>query len=121
MLVKLLLDTCVWKGAADQLRAVGHDVVWIGDQLPDPGDEAILRLGHSEHRIVVTIDKDFGELAVLHGLPHHGIVRIVGFSARQQGAVCLRALESHGDELLAGAIITAEPGRMRIRPPEGSS
>lgn len=69
-------------------------------------------------RIVVTIDKDFGELAVLRGLPHHGIVRIVNFSARQHGAVCVAALAAHGEALLAGAIITAEPGRMRIRLPE---
>jgi hypothetical protein len=29
--MKVLLDTCVWGGAAAELRAVGHDVVWAGD------------------------------------------------------------------------------------------
>jgi hypothetical protein len=32
--------------------------------------------------------------------------------------VCLDVLANHGDELLAGAIITAKPGRLRIRPAE---
>jgi predicted nuclease of predicted toxin-antitoxin system len=64
----------------------------------------------------VTLDKDFDAMAVVRGLPHHGIVRLVDFSARQQAVVCLDVLRRHGDELLAGAIVTAEPGRLRIRP-----
>jgi predicted nuclease of predicted toxin-antitoxin system len=113
--VKLLLDGCIWGKAADQLRAVGHDVVWDGDWPDDPGDDAILSTAESEGRICVTIDKDFGELAVLRRQPHHGIIRIVGFSARRHADVCLAAIETHGDELLAGAIVTAEPGRLRLR------
>jgi len=115
--VRLLLDTCVWGKAADQLRDAGHDVVWVGDWSEDPGDDAILAFANSEERIVVTIDKDFGELAIHHGMPHHGIVRIVNFSARQHGQVCEAVLESYGVELLTGALATAEPGRIRIRMP----
>jgi predicted nuclease of predicted toxin-antitoxin system len=66
----------------------------------------------------VTLDKDFGELAIVRGLPHSGIVRLVGFGATQQGAVCLRLLADYGGELRGGAIVTAQPGRVRIR--EGS-
>jgi predicted nuclease of predicted toxin-antitoxin system len=65
----------------------------------------------------VTLDKDFGEIVVVRGTPHSGILRLVGFRARQQGPSCLRILESHGEELQGGAIITAEPGRIRVRPP----
>lgn len=77
--MKLLLDCCVWGKAADQLRVAGHDVVWAGDWDEDPGDSVILSIANQEDRIVVTIDKDFGELAVKDRMPHHGIVRIVGF------------------------------------------
>jgi len=114
--VKVLLDACVWGGAIKQLRDAGHDIVWVGDWDKDPGDDAILAYAHLEERVVATIDKDFGELAVLHGMPHHGILRIVNFSVRRHSDVCLAALESHGTELLAGALVTAEPGRMRVRP-----
>jgi predicted nuclease of predicted toxin-antitoxin system len=68
--------------------------------------------------VLVTLDKDFGEMAVLHDAPHRGILRLVNFRARQQASVCLDVLANHGDELLAGAIITAKPGRLRIRPAE---
>lgn len=116
--MKLLLDTCVWGKAADELRAAGHDVVWAGDWDVDPGDEAILDHADAEQRVLVTLDKDFGDLAVRHGRRHHGILRIVNFSARQHANVCLVVLAQHSDELAAGALITAEPGRIRVRSPE---
>lgn len=67
--------------------------------------------------MLVTLDKDFGELAVVHGRPHSGIVRLVGFAAAQQGPACAKVLDAHGAELQRGAIITAEPRRLRIREP----
>jgi predicted nuclease of predicted toxin-antitoxin system len=115
--VKLLLDSCVWGGAASRLSAAGHDVVWSGDWPADPGDEEILARALAEGRVLVTLDKDFGELAILRGLPHAGILRLVGLSALQQAEVTVRVLQAHGADLTAGAIITAEGGRLRLRLP----
>lgn len=114
--MKVLLDSCVWGGAKDELAAAGHDVVWTGDWEEDPGDEEILSMAQQEGRVLVTIDKDFGQLAVLRGLPHCGIVRLVNFRAKQQATICLHVLSNYGTELQAGALITAEPGRLRVRP-----
>ena len=113
--MRLLLDTCIWGGAVSELAAAGYDIVWAGNWQRDPGDDEILAIAHDEQRILVTLDKDFGELAVVHERPHRGILRIVGFSARQQASACQRALSAHGTELAAGAIVTVEPGRLRIR------
>ena len=71
--------------------------------------------------VLVTIDKDFGELAVVRGLPHAGIVRIVGFAAREQGPACAAALARYGHELAAGALVTVERNRVRIRSRPSSS
>ena len=114
--MKILLDTCVWGGVRHPLEAAGHEVIWSGDWDKDPGDTEILTIAYREGRVLVTLDKDFGELALLHGVPHCGILRLVGFTGRQQGPVCVKVLESHGSELQCGAIVTAEPGRLRIRP-----
>jgi len=116
--MKILLDTCVWGGVLKELEACGHDVVWAGDWPEDPGDEESLKSAYSEGRILVTLDKDFGEIAIVRGTPHSGILRLVNLGARQQGSVCLRVLDMYGSEMQSGAIITAEPGRLRIRPPE---
>ena len=79
--MKLLLDSCVWGGAAGRLRAAGHDVAWSGDWPADPGDEEVLARALAEGRVLVTLDKDFGELAVVRELPHAGILRLVAQSA----------------------------------------
>jgi predicted nuclease of predicted toxin-antitoxin system len=119
--VRLLLDTCVWGKARAELEAAGHDVIWAGDWPSDPGDDEILARAYAEKRILVTLDKDFGELAIVHARPHCGIVRLVGISARQQATICLRVFGSHGTELEAGGIVTAELGRLRIRPADSST
>jgi len=116
--MKLLLDACVWGGACQELEAAGHDVVWAGAWPTDPGDEEILAHAHREGRILVTLDKDFGELAIVRGIPHSGILRLVNLSVRRQAAVCQHVLDLYGDMLRSGAIVTAEPGRLRVRPPE---
>ena len=114
--MKLLLDACVWGGAIEELVAADHDAVWAGDWAEDPGDAEILARAHAEGRILVTLDKDFGELAVVHQQPHSGIVRLVNWAARQQARVGLYVLDLYGEDLQEGAIITAGPGRVRIRP-----
>jgi predicted nuclease of predicted toxin-antitoxin system len=115
--MKVLLDTCVWGNALAELQAAGHDVIWSGDWPQDPGDDEILARAYADGRVLVTLDKDFGELAVLRGLPHCGIVRLVDIPARQQAVVCLQVFAAHSNELTQGAIITVEPGRARIRLP----
>ncbi len=116
--MRLLLDSCIWGPAMKELAEHGHDVEWVGDLPADPGDAAILERANLENRVLVTLDKDFGEFAIVRGLPHAGIVRLVGFSAKRQAAACLTAIERHSAELNASAIITVEPGRIRVRSPE---
>ena len=113
----LLLDTCLSGKAATALRHSGQDVVWVGDWPADPGDAAILACARDEERILVTLDKDFGDLAIVRGQPHCGIVRLVDCSVKRQAVMCEFVLARHGESLVAGGIVTAEPGRLRIRPP----
>ncbi len=113
--MRILLDACVWGGATAEATAGGHDAVWVGAWPEDPGDEEILRRAHAEGRVTVPLDKDFGEIAIVRGVPHAGIVRLVELRARDQGRVLLDVLRKYGEELAAGAIVTVEPGRVRVR------
>ena len=114
--MNVLLDTCMWGLIIDPLIEAGHDVVWAGLWPDDPGDMAILALAYREGRVLITLDKDFGELAIVQQLPHAGIVRLVDFSVSQQAALCITVLERYADELADGAIITVDPRRVLIRP-----
>ena len=113
--MRVLLDTCVWGGAKAELAAAGHDVIWSGDWPTDPGDEEILAEARRDNRALITLDKDFGEMAIVRGVPHCGIVRLVSIAARSQSMICASILERYGTELMGGAIITATTTRVRVR------
>jgi predicted nuclease of predicted toxin-antitoxin system len=115
-MARIFLDSCVWGGALPFFLAQGHDVVWSGSWDSDPGDLAILAAAHADRRILVTLDKDFGELAILKGEPHSGIIRLGGFRAGRMADAIHHIAQSYHEELIAGAIITAEPERIRVRP-----
>jgi len=85
--LKVLLDTCISPRTRAALAEAEHDAVWVGDWDSDPGDQAILESAQREARILITLDKDFGELAVAFGQPHSGIVRLVDIAAGTTGIV----------------------------------
>lgn len=91
-------------------------MIWAGEWAKDPGDDEVLAQALRESRIVVTLDKDFGELAVVHARRHAGIIRPVGFASTAQGPTCVTALAKYERELAAESLITIEPWRVRVRP-----
>jgi predicted nuclease of predicted toxin-antitoxin system len=99
------------------VQAAGHDVVWAGEWHENPSDEEIIARAAGAARVLVTLDKDFGELAVVRRRPHAGI-RLVGFRAADQGSKIIETVERYSDDLGGGAIVTVEPGRVRVRPSE---
>ena len=114
--MKLLVDSSFWAPGIGDLVRAGHDVEAVKDWPADPGDRAILAYAHAHQPILVTLDKDFGDLIVRDGHPHAGLLRLVTDSVHLQAPMALEALELHGDDLLAGAIVTVEEDRIRVRP-----
>ena len=55
--------------AVAALKAAGHDIVWVRAAAPGSKDEDILAWAEREARVLLTFDKDFGELAWHVGLP----------------------------------------------------
>ena len=53
----------------EALRADGHDVLWARTDLAGTSDVALLDLAESEARIVLTLDKDFWQIAVQRRSP----------------------------------------------------
>ena len=94
---------------------LGHDVLSARERFPNASDEALLALAHEESRVLVTEDKDFGELVFLRGLPHPGIVRLVEMTPRERAEAMRTLIERHADEMRDGAIIVVTETRVRIR------
>jgi predicted nuclease of predicted toxin-antitoxin system len=61
-ILKFIADVNVEKAVVDFLRDEGYDVKWIPDFDRTALDEGLLKLANKERRILVTNDKDFGEL-----------------------------------------------------------
>lgn len=56
------------------LRDAGHDVTWATELQPGETDEAWLNLAEAEGRLIVTADKDFGDLVFRDGRNTHGVL-----------------------------------------------
>jgi predicted nuclease of predicted toxin-antitoxin system len=101
----------------DELRSSGHDVIAATVVCPGEPDRRVVAFAKAEGRVVISEDKDFGELAFRDGLFPFGLARLVlpGMSPREKAARLLEVLESE-PSCVIGAIAVIEPGRVRIRP-----
>ena len=64
--MKILADESVDKQIVGRLRAHGHDVLFVAELDPGIDDEVVLGLSRKAEAILVTADRDFGELHLLH-------------------------------------------------------
>ena len=99
------------------LTSAGHDIVWVRTAAPGSKDEDILAWAVREHRVLLTFDRDFGELAWRVGLPaSSGIMlfRLPMPAAAEVGAALAARIGERSD--WAGHFTVIEPGRIRMRP-----
>ncbi|MBW7919616.1 MAG: DUF5615 family PIN-like protein [Anaerolineales bacterium] len=97
------------------LRENGEDVAWIREDARGSNDEQVLTRAQREERILITFDKDFGELAFRSKLPAAcGIVlfRISAPSSQHIAQVAVQAIASRGD--WAGHFSVIEDKRVRM-------
>jgi predicted nuclease of predicted toxin-antitoxin system len=98
-------------------RAAGHDVVWVRSVAPGTTDSLILEWAAREERILLTFDKDFGELARGSSLPPKCGVVLLRMPMPKPGDIGQRLahLVAARDDW-AGHFSVIEPGRVRMRP-----
>jgi len=114
--VKFLADECVDRQIVDQLRQDGHEVLYVAEMKPGISDDEVLNLANREKSILLTADKDFGELIFRQGKIAKGVilVRLAGLSPGVKAEVVTDAIKDHAGELLqAFTVIT--PVTVRIR------
>ncbi len=115
--MRLLANENFAGSAVKALRARGHDVVWIREESPGISDPEVLARAVREDRVLLTFDKDFGELAFRAQRPiSSGIVlfRIRKPSASYIAAVVVQLIDSAGP--WAGLFSVVEDTRIRRRP-----
>jgi predicted nuclease of predicted toxin-antitoxin system len=115
--MRFLADENVSRLVVERLRVVGFDVTSIGATSPGASDTEVLAAASSESRILITEDRDFGELIVRQRLEAHGVVLVeLDRLSKAAEAELVSAVVSANADKLAGNLVVIEPGRVRIRP-----
>ena len=99
------------------LRAAGHDVLWARTEMPGEEDDEILKRAQAEERLVVTFDKDFGELAFRWGLPATCGVALFRLRACDPVRMLQRVVDAFANcTEWVGFFVVVEDFRIRVRP-----
>lgn len=73
--MRLCADENIPKEFVIRLRENGHDVLWVREVLGGATDSEVLTLVFREERLLITFDKDFGELVFRRGKAAvHGVI-----------------------------------------------
>jgi len=98
------------------LRAAAHDVIYYAELAPGSDDVNILSHAQNAQMLLLTCDKDFGELVYRNRLVSAGVVliRLEGLSADKKGRLVSEAIQLHGEQML-NAFAVVSPGMVRIR------
>lgn len=115
--MRLLLDTSIPQSATEALVAAGHDVARVSELTRGAAstDAKVLEQAARQGRILVTRDQHMGEHELLLGHEHR-LLRVGGFKLADQAGAILQALAEHGAEMERGAVVTVEPGHVKVRP-----
>jgi predicted nuclease of predicted toxin-antitoxin system len=119
--VRWLADECVGAGLVRRLRGAGHDVVYVPEFASGMTDAAVLRRACDGDRLLLTEDKDFGELVRLH-MPVPGLVLLrVDPERHLLKWVRLEYAVQRFGQRLFGRYVVIEEARFRSRPLLGST
>ncbi|MDO8969330.1 MAG: DUF5615 family PIN-like protein [Saprospiraceae bacterium] len=115
-MLKFVLDVGVGNKTLQLLRNEGFDVISILEIEPSMDDSDILSIAEKEERMVVTMDKDFGELVYRSGRNHNGVLllRLEDATGDEKAEIMRKILLSFSEQI-EGRFCVFQNGRLRIR------
>jgi len=114
--VNLVADESLDREIVERLRRDGHAVKYVAEMDAGISDDAVIDLANRDSAILVTADKDFGELVFRHHRLTRGVilVRLAGLPGERKATLVAGLVETHQPRLTkAFTVIT--PGAVRIR------
>lgn len=114
--LKFLVDVGVSRKVERWLSDNGYESKNVRDIDPRMVDKHVLNIAVDEKRMVITMDKDFGELVYNSGLPHEGVLllRMDNANSDEKVRVVREILETFGDKL-AHKFCVFRDGKLRIK------
>ncbi|MEW6276769.1 MAG: DUF5615 family PIN-like protein [Bacillota bacterium] len=114
--MKFLADESIDLPIVESLRRDGHFTLYVAEMEPGIKDDEVLKQANKEKAILLTADKDFGELVFRQGRISQGIilVRLKGLSPKLKGEIVSEAIKKHASRLRKAFVVIA-PSIIRIR------
>ncbi|GMV33795.1 MAG: hypothetical protein DCC59_16155 [Chloroflexi bacterium] len=114
--MKIVADECVDEEIVARLRDDGHALVYIAEASPGILDEDVLVLANEDSTLLLTADKDFGEMVFRQGIVKRGILlyRLSGLTKMDKAEIISIAIREHSEELLVSFSVLTEKA-IRIR------
>lgn len=114
--MNLVADESIDRQIVERLRQDGHDVAYVAEMEPGVSDEIVLQRANEQETMLLTADKDFGELTHRQRLIHHGVVlvRLAALSNQTKAELVAQALRERGTEFV-NAFCVISPGMVRVR------
>jgi predicted nuclease of predicted toxin-antitoxin system len=119
-MIRFLLNENVPLASVRLLRQAGWDIAAIIEDSPGLSDTEVMARAHREQRIIVTFDRDYGELLYRRRLPAPpGILylRFAPLTPEEPGEYVLRLL-TNPNITLSGHFTVADRHQLRQRPLE---
>ncbi len=114
--IKFIVDMGVSKKVEDWLSTNDYDIKAIRDIDPRMKDRDILKLAVTEKRMVISMDKDFGELVFNSGLDHSGVLLLRLEDAKSDEKVkTIQEILLKYEDKLRNNFCVYQQGRLRIR------
>lgn len=115
--MKFLADECCDLSMVNRLREEGYDVDYIQEKKRGTSDSNVLLNAWQEKRVLITEDKDFGELVYRLKKPAYGII-LLRFDPLEQEEKILRVIQlvNHYQSRLKGNFLVLDSEKVRIRP-----
>lgn len=115
--MNILADENIAFSIITRLRADGHLVELMAEIAKGDPDTSVLDIANQRDAVVLTEDKDFGELIMRHQMRAVGVIliRLSGFSPTERAEIISRVIRVH-ESKLPGAFTVIRPRTVRIRP-----
>ena len=115
--IKFLADVNMEKPLVDYLSGQGYDIKWVPDYNCEMADEDLLKLANEEKRILITNDKDFGELIFLQRRLSYGTIlfRVKGQKSQEKVKLMKKVLMGHRNAIINHYIVITK-AKIRIIP-----
>jgi predicted nuclease of predicted toxin-antitoxin system len=113
----IVADEGIDKQIVDKLRGMTFSVIYIAEMSPGITDDEVLSIANDNEALLITADKDFGELVIRLQKTNKGVVlfRLAGLPSSSKADIAADVFRNYADKL-PHSFTVVTPAGIRIRP-----